>query len=420
MWAYNGQPRRPSQGEKPATGLRKRTQTRDTFAYVSKCGKLVERSTRATHVNEPVDLFQAVIEEVNTNHKGAEQALRAIKTRLTNDDITVVLLTLRLLEACVAQCHREFVALALSEDMLEYLKPLAFNQSEEGVKARELLQCWVDSFLDHAAEFRTLYDAHAELRMNEVDFPRMGTMVNEAMKNLDSRPPIPQEPPGPAPHVENALAATPSPTVSVSPPVPSPPSPPPRVSLPPAQVTKLQADLEVVRSNIHFLTELLSHLPAGDDPESNELLMEVYQTTRAMEERVHELISRVDHEQLIDEATVVLFKMAVSFELFNDAVQEHAALNNEGLELSSSLDMTPESSAIASFIVSDGLERMASSMASFDGGALPDHLRPPSPRHLRRAMSSPAMMAPSDVNPRHTPRLPNGVVVEVDDCVALH
>jgi hypothetical protein len=36
---------------------------------------------------------------------------------------------------------------------------------------------------------------------------------------------------------------------------------------------QLRGDLDVVRGNIYFLVELLSHLPAGDPPQSNDLLM---------------------------------------------------------------------------------------------------------------------------------------------------
>lgn len=40
------------------------------------------------------------------------------------------------------------------------------SQGQEGTRARQLLQHWVVGLMEYAEEFRCVYDAHAELRMD--------------------------------------------------------------------------------------------------------------------------------------------------------------------------------------------------------------------------------------------------------------
>lgn len=74
-----------------------------------------------------------------------------------------------------------------------------------------------------------------------------------------------------------------------------------RVTATPTQLTKLRADLAIVKQNAGLLSELLRGLGPTERARDNELIAEVASTCASMQTRVTELCDQVDNEDLIVE-----------------------------------------------------------------------------------------------------------------------
>ncbi|MEE6522131.1 hypothetical protein FKM82_020533 [Ascaphus truei] len=72
------------------------------------------------------------------------------------------------------------------------------------------------------------------------------------------------------------------------------------------RVAKLRSELEVVNGNVKVMSEMLTELgPRQAGQSDRELLQELNRTCRSMQQRVLELIPRVNHEQLTEELLIV-------------------------------------------------------------------------------------------------------------------
>lgn len=72
------------------------------------------------------------------------------------------------------------------------------------------------------------------------------------------------------------------------------------------QIKKLRSELEVVNGNVKVMSEMLTELvPSQAETSDLELLQELNRTCRAMQQRVLELIPRVQHEQLTEELLLI-------------------------------------------------------------------------------------------------------------------
>lgn len=98
-----------------------------------------------------------------------------------------------------------------------------------------------------------------------------------------------------------ALSASPQHNVSHIP--PSPPTIPTGPVAPtPEQLAKLQSELEIVSVNMSILGEMLTALkPGQEDPSDYKLLTDLAHTCRDMQNRIVELIGRVNHDEITAE-----------------------------------------------------------------------------------------------------------------------
>eukprot|EP00123_Amoebidium_parasiticum_P005035 comp16279_c1_seq1/m.14043 comp16279_c1_seq1/g.14043 ORF comp16279_c1_seq1/g.14043 comp16279_c1_seq1/m.14043 type:complete len:226 (-) comp16279_c1_seq1:108-785(-) len=135
------------------------------------------------------------------------------------------------------------------------------------------------------------------------------------------------------------------------------------------QLAKLREDLLIVKGNVRMLTDLLAHMPAGEPPESNELVMDLYSTNRAMQQRVVELLDVVDHEDLTAELLDINDKLLVGFAHVQQAREEAQELNADredttGLERkwSNHVELMADSPAIVSDTTDSPLEATMSAV----------------------------------------------------------
>lgn len=158
-----------------------------------------------------------------------------------------------------------------------------------------MIQSWSDAF-QQQPDMQGVVQVYQELKSKGIEFP---------MTNMDTMAPIitPQRT-----FNETAIpsaAAAVRPTFPRSAPVEHvAPYQPEEVAnqtviLNSSQLSKLQRELDVVGNNMSVFSEMLSELnPGQEHPTDLELLRDLYQTCRAMQKRLVELLERVANDQV--------------------------------------------------------------------------------------------------------------------------
>ncbi|KAK7063194.1 TOM1-like protein 2 [Halocaridina rubra] len=264
--------------------------------FATPVGQKIEQATAETLASEDWGLNLEICDLINESEDGPRDAIKAIRKRLTSQpkNYTVVMYSLTVLETCVKNCGKRFHVHACSKDFVQELVKLIGPKNEPPAAVQEkvlsLIQAWADAFR-HQPELSGVSQVYADLKHKGVEFP---------MTNLDTMAPIitPQRTittPEPRPTRLQAGGTT-SPRRQAAHQSTTPVAP---VALTAEQRAKLHSELDVVESNAKVLGDMLSELTPGKEHQDDlQLLQELHATCCVMQQRLVELVGRVNDDIL--------------------------------------------------------------------------------------------------------------------------
>lgn len=281
--------------------------------YATKVGQLIEQSTDETQASENWAMYMEICDLINTSDEGPKDAVKAIKKRLSTSgkNYNSVIYTLTVLETCVKNCGTRFHLQIAHKDFLQEMVKIIGPKNDPPTvvqdKVLSLIQTWADAFQGQP-ELKEVGKMYQELKNKGIDFP---------MTDLDAMAPIhtparsgntmPASPPRSRPPAQNPRAPASQPVMMTqgrhphaqhahSPPQPAVAGP---VTLGPDQLAKLKSELDVVKQNCRVFSEMLTELTPGQQTESDtELLQQLNHTCKQMQQRIMELLERVQNEEV--------------------------------------------------------------------------------------------------------------------------
>eukprot|EP00124_Ichthyophonus_hoferi_P000155 Ihof_evm19s5 gene=Ihof_evmTU19s5 len=242
------------------------------FPLSTDVGKEIEKATSELLTSEDWSLNLNITDMVNQTDNGPDDAMWAIRKRLTNRNQRVVQLALTVLETCVKNSGLRFHEKIATQEFMDTFTTVASEKSVCGERARAMLTEWVDAFKSSPGEFGPVYDAYDNLQKQGYVFPSVD-FTKSAPINLPIE--IPQD----SPLLRHASQ---------------------KVKMEPGakEIEKLQGDLKVVEENIVILNGMIDELGPNDTP--GPLLQDVFIATRAMHGRVIGLIDRLEYMTLME------------------------------------------------------------------------------------------------------------------------
>ncbi|XP_065599118.1 target of Myb1 membrane trafficking protein isoform X2 [Cyrtonyx montezumae] len=279
--------------------------------FSSPVGQRIERATDGSLRGEDWSLNMEICDIINETEEGPKDAFRAIKKRIVgNKNFHEVMLALTVLETCVKNCGHRFHILVASQDFVEsvLVRTILPKNNPPAIvhdKVLTLIQSWADAFRS-SPDLTGVVAVYEDLRRKGLEFP---------MTDLDMLSPI--HTPRRSVYSSNSQPGQNSPPVnspqqmeSILHPVtlPSGRGTSSNAPITPTQeqIKKLRSELEVVNGNVKVMSEMLTELmPSQAETSDLELLQELNRTCRAMQQRVLELIPRVQHEQLTEELLLI-------------------------------------------------------------------------------------------------------------------
>ncbi|XP_052524206.1 target of Myb1 membrane trafficking protein isoform X2 [Tympanuchus pallidicinctus] len=279
--------------------------------FSSPVGQRIERATDGSLRGEDWSLNMEICDIINETEEGPKDAFRAIKKRIVgNKNFHEVMLALTVLETCVKNCGHRFHILVASQDFVEsvLVRTILPKNNPPAIvhdKVLTLIQSWADAFRS-SPDLTGVVAVYEDLRRKGLEFP---------MTDLDMLSPI--HTPRRSVYSSNSQSGQNSPAVnspqqmeSILHPVTLPSGRDTSSSAPitptQEQIKKLRSELEVVNGNVKVMSEMLTELvPSQAETSDLELLQELNRTCRAMQQRVLELIPRVQHEQLTEELLLI-------------------------------------------------------------------------------------------------------------------
>ncbi|XP_013172206.1 PREDICTED: target of Myb protein 1 [Papilio xuthus] len=266
--------------------------------FATPVGQKIEQATDGSLPSENWALNMEICDIVNSSADGPKDAIKAIRKRLTQSagrNYTVVMYTLTVLETCVKNCGKSFHVLVCNKEFISDLVKLIGPKNDPPTVVQEkvlsLIQCWADAF-QNQPELQGVGQIYNELRSKGVEFP---------MTDLDAMAPI-FTPQRSVPDGAEQPVGSPQRTATL-------PHSPTRqlqennmatVTLSESQMSKLRGDLSVVEGNLTVMGDMLNELTAQPPHQQHdsdvELLNELAETMRAMQQRLVELVARLAGE----------------------------------------------------------------------------------------------------------------------------
>ncbi|XP_029996108.1 target of Myb1 membrane trafficking protein isoform X4 [Sphaeramia orbicularis] len=233
-------------------------------------GQRIESATGSSLPSEDWALNMEICDMINSSEEGPKDAVRAIKKRIVgNKNFKEVMLALTVLETCVKNCGYRFHILVTTRDFIEGVlvrsiiprnnPPLVLHD-----RVLSIVQAWADAFRS-SPDLTGVVSVYEDLRRKGLEFP---------MTELDGYTP--------------AQA--------------------------PKQVKKLKAELEVVRSNLTMMSDMMSQLdPVTVKQADMELLEQLYTVCKEMQDRIVKAVPRLSEEKLIEELLATNDEMNTAF-----------------------------------------------------------------------------------------------------------
>lgn len=275
--------------------------------FITPVGKKIEQATDASLTSENWALNLEICDVINDSDEGPKDAIRALRKRLQQNagkNYTVVMYTLTVLETCVKNCGKKFHVLVMQRDFVMDLVKLIGPKNNPPIVVQEkvlsLIQSWADAFHMNL-EMQGVVQVYKDLKQKGIEFPMMDldTMApihtpKRTMSLNQVQPKYEQWSSKPEDHHHKQLANS---QHQVTPAQSSHP-----INLTSEQLEKLGKELNVVQGNMNVLGEMLTGITLGKEEASDwELVQELYQTCRAMQSRIVELIGQVASEGVTNE-----------------------------------------------------------------------------------------------------------------------
>lgn len=260
-------------------------------------GQRIEQATDASLASENWALNMEICDLINESSDGARDAMKAIRKRLVQNagkNYTVIMYTLTVLETCVKNCGKAFHVLVATKEFIQELVKLIGPKNDPPPIVQEkvlsLIQVWADAFRSQP-DLNGVVLVYQELKNKGIEFPAT---------DLDSLAPIytPQRSVPDGAPTDSSISVSPHHATQN----PSSPALPPPSAMSQDQIAKLQSELDIVTMNMTVLGDMLTELkPGQEDPSDYQLLTELATTCREMQNRIVELIGKVNHDELTAE-----------------------------------------------------------------------------------------------------------------------
>ncbi|CAB3400085.1 unnamed protein product [Caenorhabditis bovis] len=279
-------------------------------------GRKIELATDANILaTENWGLNMEICDFINGTEEGPRDAIRALKKRLhssMNRNNAVVMYTLTVLETAVKNCDSRFHVLVCNKDFILDLVKLIGPKFDAPQIIQErvlsLIQAWADAFRNDP-NLSGVVQVYNDLKSKGVEFPAA---------DLDSMAPI--KTPKRTYDVLTIREHGQEPIVANE-----------------EQLAKLRADLDVVNTNIKVFRETLNDLvPGKETTDELQLLADLYETCKKMQERVLILIRYVSNEE-------VTFELLTVNDTFNSLFEKYQRLlttKKDGGEARDLIDMS--------------------------------------------------------------------------------
>ncbi|VEN52456.1 unnamed protein product [Callosobruchus maculatus] len=263
-------------------------------------GSKIEQATDGTLASENWALNMEICDLINETEDGARDAIKAIRKRLSQNagkNYTVIMYTLTILETCVKNCGKRFHVLVCNKDFIQELVKLIGPKNDPPTAVQEkvlsLIQSWASAF-QNQPEMSGVLSVYQDLLAKGIEFPAT---------DLDSLAPIhtPKRSVAPKPVVEPQSTAPVQQMVHQQQPLVVGGGMGDQEAeigeLTPEQRAKLQSELDVVKSNMAVLGEMLSEVKPGEEqPDELEFLQELHCVCQQMQKRLVELINKLPND----------------------------------------------------------------------------------------------------------------------------
>ncbi|XP_071813624.1 TOM1-like protein 2 isoform X1 [Apostichopus japonicus] len=276
--------------------------------FATQVGQRIERATNEGLASEDWALNMEICDIINETDEGPKDAMKAIKKKLIgNKKWKEVMYTLTVLETCVKNCDHRMHVLACKQDFIrEMVKIIQPNVNPPTVvqeKILAMIQTWADAF-KRQPDLHGVVKVYDELKQKGIEFPATDLdTFSPIITPIRSTPDIDPGMNRPPPSYNQSQSPVPPPAVQSSPPPPVPASAPaPTQGGTQQHIAKLKRDLDMVNTNVKVMSEMLTELvPGQESPDDYQLLTELNQTCRTMQQRVMELLGQVTHEEIMGE-----------------------------------------------------------------------------------------------------------------------
>ncbi|XP_067427384.1 target of Myb protein 1 isoform X2 [Thunnus thynnus] len=278
-------------------------------------GQRIERATNSSLPSDDWALNMEICDVINSSEEGPRDAIRAVKKRIVgNKNFKEVMLTLTVLETCVKNCGYRFHILVTTRDFIEGVlvraiiprnnPPLILHD-----RVLSIIQAWADAFRS-SPDLTGVVSVYEDLRRKGLEFP---------MTELDGYSPVQA----------------------------------------PKKVTKLKAELGVVRSNLTMMSDMMSQLdPVTVKQADMELLEQLYTVCKEMQDRIVKIVPRLSEEKLIEELLATNDEMNTAFTRYsrferritngqNTTQKSHSYVNLADLNLTAESGSQSEIASIA-------------------------------------------------------------------------
>lgn len=299
--------------------------------FATPVGRKIELATDANLLaTENWGLNMEICDFINGTEDGPRDAVRAIKKRLhgaMSKNNAVVMYTLTVLETAVKNCNHQFHVLVCNKDFVQDLIKLIGPKFDAPQIIQErvlsLVQSWADAFRGDPT-LAGVVQSYDDLKSKGVEFPAadLDTLAPiKTPKRTVFNQPIPttpeplQQPAQQPPHPQQAQVQNPNPTYDVLTIREQGQEP---IAATPAQLTKLRADLDVVNQNIKVFRETLTDVvPRKETADELQLLSDLNDSCRQMQQRVLDLIRYVSNEEVTYELLMVNDSLNSVFEKYD-------------------------------------------------------------------------------------------------------
>ncbi|XP_026546439.1 TOM1-like protein 1 [Notechis scutatus] len=193
---------------------------------------------------------------------------------------------LQLLEMCMKNCGPSFQSLIVKRDfckdrLVKLLNPKFNLPVDLQEKILTFIMTWARGF-QNAVDVSEVKEVYLELLKKGVEFP--SSEINRRTTKY--------------PQPLSTRMSYNSSQKCVSKPL----SPAAVITLIPEQVGKLYSELDVVKMNVRVMSAILKeNVPGAENPDDMALLQKLYKTSRAMQDRIMELLATVENEDVITE-----------------------------------------------------------------------------------------------------------------------